>query len=94
MACPPSIEASFYVTSRGMEAVFDDVRRIEAPVLVLRAQLPEPNAEGYDMAWSPTWPGLADLFPNARELHLPEATHFIPLEEPKRIAELILEALD
>jgi pimeloyl-ACP methyl ester carboxylesterase len=94
LACPPSVEASFYTMGRGTQDVFDDARRIEAPVLVVRAQLPDPNAEGYDMAWSPTWPGLVELFPNARDLHLPEATHFIPLEDPARIAEMIVEALD
>jgi pimeloyl-ACP methyl ester carboxylesterase len=93
LACPPSVEASFYTLGRGLHTVFDDIRRIDAPVLIVRAQQPDPNAEGYDMAWSPTWSGLAELFPNARELHFPDATHFIPLEDPKRIADLIIDAL-
>jgi pimeloyl-ACP methyl ester carboxylesterase len=78
---------------RGIEKVFDEIPRVNAPVLVVRAQEPELNFEEYNMAWSPTWTGLTELFPNGREIHFPEATHFIPLEDPELVAELISEAL-
>jgi hypothetical protein len=43
---------------------------------VLRAP-PDPLKPG-NLAASPTWQGLADFLPNARDLYLPERSHFIP----------------
>jgi lipase len=46
------------------------------------------------MAASPTWPGLADFLPNARDIYLPERSHYIPMEDPALVARIIREALD
>jgi pimeloyl-ACP methyl ester carboxylesterase len=40
LACPPKIEASVYMTSRTNAAVYDSIRAIEIPVLILRAKGP------------------------------------------------------
>jgi lipase len=91
LACPPRVEGSVYMTSRSNVDIFDSVRTVAVPVLIVRAQLAKPGAVGVDFSTSPTWPGLVDLFPNAREMHLTEATHFLPLEDPALIASQIAE---
>jgi hypothetical protein len=44
-----------------------------------------------DFSSSPTWPGLVGEFSNARDIHLAEFTHFLPMEIPERIAGFILD---
>jgi len=90
LACPPDVEASVYMTSRTNGGVFDSARSLEIPVLVLRAQAPSGEMVG-PMAFStsPTWPGLVDEFPNGREIHYPDKTHFLPMEIPDEVAALI-----
>ena len=90
LACPPEIEASVYMTSRTNAAVHDSIRILEVPVLVLRAKLPPPDRNMMDFSSSPTWPGLVNEFRNAREIHFADRTHFLPMEIPQRIAELIV----
>jgi pimeloyl-ACP methyl ester carboxylesterase len=89
LACPPAVEASVYMTSRSNVGIFESARKIEVPVLVLRAKTASPEEKAFDFSFSPTWPGLVDAFPNARDLHFPEATHFMPYEDPAQIAERI-----
>jgi pimeloyl-ACP methyl ester carboxylesterase len=91
LACPPEIEASVYMTSRTNAAVHESIQQIEIPVLILRAKLPPDDRNMMDFSSSPTWPGLVGEFPNARDLHLGEHTHFLPMEIPERVAALILE---
>ena len=82
LACPPEIEASVYMASRSNAAIFDAVASVDVPVLVVRAKAPEAERGIMDFASSPTWPGLANLFPQGRELHWPDVTHFIPMQAP------------
>jgi hypothetical protein len=70
--------------------VYDSIRALEIPVLVLRAKPPPPDRSVMDFASSPTWPGLADEFRKGREIHFADRTHFLPMEIPERVAELIL----
>ena len=90
LACPPETEASIYVTSRTNPGVHDSIRALEIPVLILRAKLPPENRDVMDFSSSPTWPRLVGEFRNAREIHFPERSHFLPMEIPRRVAELIL----
>ena len=46
----------------------------------------------FDLAASPTAPDLASRFAHGRDIVLPEASHFIPMEEPELVAEEIREA--
>ena len=90
LACPPEVEASVYATSRSNGAVYDSVRRLTLPVLVLRAMAPRPDITGAaTFAVSPTWPGLAAEFQNGREIHFADKTHFLPMEIPDQVADLI-----
>ena len=55
--------------------------------------LPEPDKNVFDYSASPTWPGLAGEFRQGREIHLAERTHFLPMESPREVADLILAEL-
>ncbi len=95
LACPPEIEASVYMSTRTNGAIYESARSLEIPVLVLRAQEPRDELVG-PMAFStsPTWPGLAAEFPNGREIHFPDKTHFLPMEIPDEVAALIRKELE
>lgn len=95
LACPPEVEASVYMSSRTNGGVYESVRSLEIPVLVLRAQELSGDMVG-PMAFStsPTWPGLAAEFANGREIHFPDKTHFLPMEIPDEVAALIRRELD
>jgi len=47
----------------------------------------------HDFSSSPTWPGLAQEFPDARELHWADCTHFIPMQRPDEVIELIADQI-
>ena len=91
LACDPLHEASIYLNQKGNEAIFDVLPGLLLPVTVLRA--PPDLENSFNLAASPTWPGLAEFLPNARELYLPEMSHFIPMEDPALVAGIIREAL-
>jgi len=89
LACPPRLEASIYMTTRTNGAIYESVHELRLPVLVLRAREPEAETGDMDFASSPTWPGLVGEFANAREIHRPDLTHFMPMQVPEEIAALI-----
>lgn len=86
LACPPEVEASIYTHANAPDAWFD-VCAIDIPVTVVRAGHPWQPGERY-LGASPTDPGLALRFPNARDLLLAERNHFIPMEAPELVANL------
>jgi pimeloyl-ACP methyl ester carboxylesterase len=90
LACPPVIEASIYMTSRSNPGVYDSVRALAAPVMIMRAKRPPPDRDVMDFSSSPTWPGLADEFQNGREVYFPDHSHFLPMEDPQLVATYIL----
>jgi pimeloyl-ACP methyl ester carboxylesterase len=92
LACPPATEASVYMTSRTNPGVHDAIRRVEIPVVVLRARSAERRQGIMDFTTSPTWPGLADEFPNGTDVQLADLTHFMPMQDPGRIAQYVLGA--
>jgi len=89
LACPPEFEAAVYMASRGNADVHASGRAVDVPVLVVRAMEPPPDRDWMDFRYSPTWPGLAQQFRRGRELHLPDETHFLPMEQPRLVAKLI-----
>ena len=89
LACPPKTEGSVYATS-GTVDPYPLMEKIIQPVKILRA--PRLEQEGaFDFASSPTPPGLADSFANGTDVFVEDLTHFMPMEQPERIAGLILE---
>jgi len=92
LACAPEMEASVYMTSRTNAGIFDSAHALEIPVLIIRARREE-GAGAMNFAASPTWPGLAGEFKNARDLHMPDRTHFIPMEIPNEVVRIIREEI-
>ncbi|QIT56103.1 alpha/beta hydrolase [Aquisalimonas sp. 2447] len=90
LACPPWVEASVYVNSLGAD-IHAQVAGLPVPVTVVRAKAPPAQRESMDFSSSPTWPDLAASFPNGRDLHLPGHSHFIPMEDPDLVADLIVD---
>ena len=89
LACPPDVEASVYMTARTNGAIYQSVRSLEIPVMVMRARARTSEGTVPDFSSSPTWPGLADEFKHGREMHLEDCSHFIPMEVPDRVVEVV-----
>lgn len=90
LACAPETEASFYESSRSNAAILDAAKRVEIPVLVVRAL----HTDLSDFKSSPTWPGLAAILPRGEDRHRPDRTHFHPFEDPGDAARIIAEAVE
>ena len=90
LACPPYVEASIYLGSAATD-IFGQVARVRVPVTVLRARPRNPDRDAMDFSSSPTFEGLAARFPKGRDVHLPELTHFIPMQDPALAADFILD---
>lgn len=91
LACPPVLEASAYMGA-WQNNPYPWMGQVACPTTILRAR----NAErkgAMDFSSSPTAPDLWKSFPNARDLHWPDVSHFIPMEAPQRLAELIVQTL-
>ena len=88
LACPPIVESSIYMGSGGTD-VYDAVRALRHPVLVVRAKRRDIRQGEMDFSQSPTWEGLADAFPNGRDVYRPDLTHFIPMQHPELVAAAI-----
>ncbi|MBW2425024.1 MAG: alpha/beta hydrolase [Deltaproteobacteria bacterium] len=91
LACPPHVEASVYVTSRSNTTIFESVREISVPVQIVRAMDRPPDRDVMDFSASPTWPELVHEFPDASDVQLAKLSHFLPMQDPARIAALILD---
>jgi pimeloyl-ACP methyl ester carboxylesterase len=89
LACPPAVEASIYVNAKEPAAnIYAEVAQIQHPAVVMRAgRVRQPGV--FDLAASPTAPDLASRFAHGREIVLPDASHFIAMEEPEMVADEI-----
>lgn len=87
LACPPVLEASAYAGA-GRNNPYPWIDQVRCPSTILRAK----NAErrgAMDFSASPTAVDLWQNFPNGRDIQWPDVSHFIPMEVPERLAELI-----
>jgi len=89
LACPPAVEASIYQNSTAPEAdIHGELDRLTQPVIVMRAAtIRKPGA--LDLGASPTDPALAAAIPHAREIVLQGSSHYIPMEFPERVVEVL-----
>ena len=87
LACAPEDEASVYASSRSNPGIIAAAKRVDIPVLVVRALYTTLN----DFKSSPTWPELADALPQGTDLHRPDMTHFHPFQDPADAARIIAE---
>ena len=85
LACPPLVEASIYMGSGGHD-IGDVIAALPQPVVVLRARVGHRKPGTLNFSASPTWSDLAAAFPNGRDVHLPDLTHFIPMQRPDLVA--------
>lgn len=91
LACDPLHEAALYMNQDGNIIIHDLLPQLTLPVTVLRAR---PDLEDpHNLSASPTWPDLTAALPSAREIYLPDMSHFIPMEDPQLVAEIIRQAV-
>ena len=88
LACPPHLEANIYLTPDS-EAAYQDIKNVESEVTILRARSRNSEDPPFSFGPSPTNPALADKFKNATDIQLHENSHFIPMEVPHKIADMI-----
>jgi lipase len=87
LACPPALEASVYQNALRTNP-HGWLGAVGAPVSVIRARNGE-RAGNLDFSVSPTWPGLGAALGAVRDEQWADQSHFIPMEAPQRLADLI-----
>ncbi len=87
LACPPEIEAEIYRRWNRPEAdISAELATIQQPTVIMRSgRLMQ--EEKFDLSASATDPKLASRIPNAQDVYLGEASHFIPMEYPSLIVD-------
>lgn len=88
LACPPLVEAEIYVQS-GCGNAYDEAAKVSAPVQIIRARDRRKDDSPFDYSPSPTWAKLHTLFTNAGDHQLHDMSHFFPMEQPAKLAQLI-----
>lgn len=91
LGCPPVLEASAYMGSWRSNP-YDWTGDVKCKTTVLRARNAE-RAGPMDFSISPTAPDLWQKFPDAVDLHWSDLSHFIPMEQPGRLASLIADLI-
>jgi lipase len=94
LACSPPYEAAIYVQSSAPDAfIYEDLKQLALPVLIIRLGVARDEDMELNFDMSPTNPNLASYFKNAKDVHLSQYTHFMPMENPELTAEQIKEFL-
>lgn len=88
--CPPRLEANIYFTPDS-EGAYEVIPNIDIPVHIVRARSRNSDDPAFSFDPSPTNPDLYKYFKNATDLQFQEYSHFIPMEAPHKVAELINE---
>lgn len=89
LACPGRVEASVYMGNFDTD-IYPLLGKIEQPVQILRAPGGDFEAPEMDFAASPTWPDLWTVFPHGEDCYQADLTHFMPMQDPKRISKYII----
>jgi len=93
LACPPEVEASIYEASGLDDAnLYGKLENVGAAVTVVRsARVMGEGGPAADMGASPTAPDLAERFQRGEDVPT-HYSHFIPMEAPEYVADLINES--
>ena len=91
LACPPRLEASVYLGAAHTDP-YAWLGRIMAPSSVIRARTGD-RTSNLDFSVSPAWPGLGERLGAVRDEQWAEYSHFIPMEAPQRLADLVAATL-
>ena len=70
------------------------IPKVQVPVVVMRANPRDPDSQEMDFSASPTWPELATQFPRGQDVHLPDLTHFIAMQDTQLVADFIRAGAD
>lgn len=87
LACPPLLEASMYQNAP-RNSPYAAADHIRSDVTVIRAKMGQRDGE-MDFSSSPTWPQAAAHLNHGRDVYWPEYSHFIPMEAPKKVADML-----
>ncbi len=87
LACPPALEASVYQNAL-RTSPHEWLHYLAVPSTVIRAPTGERGGE-LDFSLSPTWTGLGAAIGATRDELWAEHSHFIPMEDPARVAALL-----
>lgn len=93
LACSPETEAKVYSLAHEDAGVYASIRALHAPVAVIRARTLDPTILPFDTLGSPTWEGLAAEFRFGRDIHLPQRTHLMVMEDPAGTAAVVREIM-
>jgi lipase len=93
LASPPAFEASVYQKAALFKDIYKIVESISLPITIIRAMEPESSEDQRSFMYSATWPDLAAKLTSGKDIHLPDASHLVPMQNPKRIADLILSEI-
>lgn len=91
LACPPALEASVYQNAL-RTSPHEWLHYLAVPSTVIRAPTGERGGP-LDFSLSPTWAGLGPAIGADRDELWADQSHFIPMENPARVAALIAEYL-
>ncbi len=91
LACPPSLEASVYQNAL-RTSPHEWLHYLATPSTVIRAPTGERGGP-LDFSLSPAWIGLGAALGAERDELWAEHSHFIPMEDPSRVAALLAELL-
>ena len=87
LACPPALEASVYQNAL-RTSPHEWLRYLATPSTLIRAPTGE-RGGALDFSLSPTWTGLGAAIGADRDELWAEHSHFIPMEDPARVATLL-----
>lgn len=87
LACPPALEASVYQNALRTDP-YAWLSELTVPATLIRAPTGE-RGGALDFSISPTWLGLGAAIGAERDELWAENSHFIPMEAPERVADLL-----
>ena len=92
LACPPEVEGALFEELE-MSSIYTYVKRIKSPVVLVRGREKASNDFSMDFSMSTTWPGSVDHFQDCKDIYLPQQSHFIPMEIPEKVADIIRDSV-
>lgn len=86
LACPPEYEASFFAQG-GLHGAWDRLGEVRTPVLVVAGRDSDSHPEEFAVE-------QAERLPLAELVIVEESGHFLPMEQPGRVASLVRHAME
>ncbi|SDQ18164.1 alpha/beta hydrolase [Pseudovibrio sp. Tun.PSC04-5.I4] len=90
LACPPTAEAAVYQNCYG-DQIYSLLETVQTPTTVVRAKRRTADQSLFDFSSSPTWELLAENMGNAKDIYLPNQTHFLPMENPQAVLNMMVQ---